>query len=126
MYNCILKFKDDNHVFYEHQYGFRQKHSTQQAIITLVDKIITSLDKGDFVISVFLDLKKHLILLTITFYLRSYMHMVYVDTLLNGLKAIYTIALSTSFIIMNTLRPILLNGVFHKDLHWDPYFSLYM
>ena len=44
--------------FYEHQYGFRQKHSTQQAIITLVDKIITSLDKGDIVISVFLDLKK--------------------------------------------------------------------
>ena len=95
MYNCILKFMDDNHVFYEHQYGFRQKHSTQQAIITLVDKIITSLDKGDIVISVISISKKHLILLTITFYLRSYMHMVYVDTLLNGLKAIYTIALST-------------------------------
>ena len=44
--------------FYEHQYGFRQKHSTQQAIITLVDKITTSLDKGDIIISVFLDLKK--------------------------------------------------------------------
>ena len=51
--------------------------------------------------------------------------MVYVDTLLNGLKAIYTIALSTSFIIMNTLRPILLNVVFHKDLYWVPYSSLY-
>ena len=78
----------------------------QQEIITLVDKITTSLDKSDIIISVFLDLKKHLILLTITFYLRSYMHMVYVDTLLNGLKANYTIALSTSFIIMNALRPI--------------------
>ena len=53
------------------------------------------------------------------------MHMVYVDTLLNGLEAIYTIALSTSFIIMNTLRPIILNVVFHKDLHWVPYSSLY-
>ena len=82
--------------FYEHQYSFRQKHSTQQAIITLVDKIITSLDKGDIVISVFLDLKKAFDTVDpITFYLRSYMHMVYVDTLLNGLKAIYTIALST-------------------------------
>ena len=102
---------------YEHQYGFRQKHSTQQAIIALVDKITTSLDKGDIVISVFLDLeKKHLILLTIPFYLRSYMHMVYVGTLLNGLKTSYTIALSTSFIIMNTLRPILLNVVFHNDV----------
>ena len=36
--------------FYEHQYGFRQKHSTQQAIITLVDTITTSLDKGDIII----------------------------------------------------------------------------
>ena len=44
--------------FYEHQYGFRQKQSTQQAIITLVDKITNSLDKGDIIISVFLDLKK--------------------------------------------------------------------
>ena len=58
MYNCILKCMDDNHVFYEHQYGFRQKHSTQQTIIIIVYKIITSLDKGDIVISVFLDLKK--------------------------------------------------------------------
>ena len=52
--------------FYEHQYGFRQKHSTQQAIITLVDKITNSLDKGDIIISVFFDRKKkHLTLLTI-------------------------------------------------------------
>ena len=58
MYNCILKVMDDNDVFYEHQYGFRLKHSTQQAIITQVDKISTSLNKGDIIISVFLDLKK--------------------------------------------------------------------
>ena len=57
MYNCILKFMDENHVFYEHQYGFRQIYSTQQAIITLVDKNTTSLDNSD-IISVFLDLKK--------------------------------------------------------------------
>ena len=35
-----------------------KKHSTQQAIIMLVDKITRSLDAGDIVISVFLDLKK--------------------------------------------------------------------
>ena len=116
---------DDNHVFYEHQYGFGQNHSTQQAIITLVDKITTSLDKSDIIISVFLDLKKTFDTVDHHIYLRSYMHMVYVDTLINGLKVIYTIALSTSFIIMNTLRPTLLNVVLHKDLYWVPYSSLY-
>ena len=58
MYICILKFMDANHVFYEHQYDFRQNHSIQKAIITLVDKLINSLDMGDIIISVFLDLKK--------------------------------------------------------------------
>ena len=58
MYNHLLDFIDKNHILYEHQYGFRQKHSTQQAIITLVDRITNTLDKGDIVISVFLDLKK--------------------------------------------------------------------
>ena len=58
MYNYVLDFIDTNNLFYEHQYGFRQRHSTQHAIITLVDRITHSLDKGDIVISVFLDLKK--------------------------------------------------------------------
>ena len=51
--------------------------------------------------------------------------MVCVDTLLNVLNVIYTIALSTSFIIMHILRPIFLNVVFHKDPYWVPYCLLY-
>ena len=58
MYNHILNFMDHNDSIYKHQFGFRQRHSTQQAIITLVVKITSSLDNGDFVIGVFLDLKK--------------------------------------------------------------------
>ena len=39
-------------------------HSTQQAIITLTNKITSSLDTGDLVTGVFLDLKKAFELLT--------------------------------------------------------------
>ena len=53
MYNHITY-----NVLYNYQFGFRHKHSTQQAIITLVNKITSSIDTGDFVIGVFLDLKK--------------------------------------------------------------------
>ena len=60
MYNHIISFMNKNDVLYDKQFGFRQKHSTQQAIIMLVDKITRSLDAGDIVISVFLDLKKGL------------------------------------------------------------------
>ena len=50
--------RDSRNVLYKYQFGFRHKHSTQQAIITLVNKITSSLDTGDLVIGVFLDLKK--------------------------------------------------------------------
>ena len=58
MYNHIISFMNKNDVLYDQQFGFRQKHSTQQTIIMLVDKITRYLDAGDIVISVFLDLKK--------------------------------------------------------------------
>ena len=36
-------------------FGFRQSHSTQNDIITRVDKITSSLDSGNLIIGVFLD-----------------------------------------------------------------------
>ena len=47
-----------NSTIYNSQFGFREKHSTQQAITSLVEKITESYDTGDMVISGFLDLKK--------------------------------------------------------------------
>ena len=58
MYNYIISFMNKKYVLYDQQFGFRQKHSTRQAIIMLVDKITRSLDAGDIVIYVFLYLKK--------------------------------------------------------------------
>ena len=58
MYNYTVNFMEVNNSFYKYQFGFRRRHSTQQAIITLVEKITSSLDDGDLVIGVFLDLKK--------------------------------------------------------------------
>ena len=61
MYNKLIQFLDQYNVLYQNQFGFRQGHSTHHALITLVDNITKSLDDGDIVIGVFLDLKKHLI-----------------------------------------------------------------
>ena len=52
------------------QFGFREKRSTEMAIIMLLDKIIDALERGRFVIGIFLDFSKafdtvnHKILLT--------------------------------------------------------------
>ena len=58
LYKYLLDFLDANTTMYKHQFGFREKHSTQQAINFLVEKITESWDTGDIVIGVFLDLKK--------------------------------------------------------------------
>ena len=49
---------NENKIIYKYQFGFRQEHSTQQAIISLVDKITKSLDSGDIVIGFIFGLKK--------------------------------------------------------------------
>ena len=58
MDNHDSDFIESVNVLYTYQFGFRQRHSSQQAIITLVNKITSSLDTGDLVIGGFLDLKK--------------------------------------------------------------------
>ena len=58
MYCNIFNFLEKNSIIFNRQFGFRQKHSTRHAIITLIHKITNSLDHGDIVIYIFLDLKK--------------------------------------------------------------------
>ena len=58
MYNKLIQFLDQYKVQYQNQFGFRQGPSTHHALITLVDNITKSLDDGDIVIGVFLDLEK--------------------------------------------------------------------
>ena len=56
--NRIKDFLDQNDVFYDHQYGFRKCHSTNHAIITLVEKVAKALDSGKIVVGVYLDIRK--------------------------------------------------------------------
>ena len=58
VYNVVFDFLCENEILYDYQFGFRSKHSTQQALITLVDNVTKSLDRSNIVISLFIDLKK--------------------------------------------------------------------
>ena len=48
----------EKNLIWKNQFGFRPKHSTQHAVISLVNNITYSLDSSDIVIGVFLDLRK--------------------------------------------------------------------
>ena len=57
-YNWTVKegtYLNKHDVLYENQYGLRMKHSTQKAIIQLVDKITTAIELKQYTIGIFLD-----------------------------------------------------------------------
>lgn len=58
MYNHIIEFLNENNILSKYQFGFRQKHSTNHALITIVEKIARALDNKQQVIGVYLDFRK--------------------------------------------------------------------
>ena len=58
MYNRIESFLAEYDTIYEHQYGFRKKHSTNHALLSIVESIRNNLDNKTFSCGVFVDLEK--------------------------------------------------------------------
>ena len=58
MYDRLYAFLIDMEILYEYQFGFRPSFSTYLALIMSVDKITTALERGNYVLGVFLDFSK--------------------------------------------------------------------
>ena len=56
LFNRLYKYLLNNNIVYKEQFRFQQNHSTDHAIIQLVDQISNSFEKNDFTLSVFMDL----------------------------------------------------------------------
>ena len=54
----LFQYFTDNNLFYNHQYGFRKNHSTETAVLELIDRIHTDLEEKKLPIAFFLDLSK--------------------------------------------------------------------
>lgn len=54
----LYKFLDLHNCLYSHQYGFREKHSTNHALIHITEKIRESLDNNKKICGIFVDLQK--------------------------------------------------------------------
>ena len=50
----------NSQLFYSRQFVFRSNHSTNHALISIVESIKNSIDNEKFGCGIFLDLKKHL------------------------------------------------------------------
>ena len=58
VYKRMKCFIDKTNILYPSQYGFRHGHSTEHAILDIVNAIQSNMDKGSFSCGVFIDLKK--------------------------------------------------------------------
>ena len=70
MFNRVYKFLEEHKCFYNLQFGFRKKHSTNHALIEITESIRKALDNNKYACGIFIDLQKafdtvnHLILLS--------------------------------------------------------------
>ena len=56
--NRLTKFITINNVLYDGQYGFRHNHSTELAVLEMIEKITNAIDNKMISIGIFIDLKK--------------------------------------------------------------------
>ena len=70
MYNRLFKYLTTNEILYKKQFGFQEGHSTEHAIMQLIDNTNSSFEKNHFTLGVFIGLSKtfntidHYILIT--------------------------------------------------------------
>ena len=58
IYNRFYTFFIENDILYEKQFGFQKQHSTEHAIIHLVNDIFKSFDSNKYTLGVFIDLTR--------------------------------------------------------------------
>ena len=58
MYNRTYQYFKENDMFFSKQFGFQVNNSKHHAILNLTDDILTSFEKGQFTLGVFIDLSK--------------------------------------------------------------------
>ena len=58
MANRLVKFLEDNNILYKNQFGFRGYHSTDFAILSIIDKTQSAIDASDYSCGIFLDWSK--------------------------------------------------------------------
>ena len=58
IYNRLYSFFSENNISYKKQFGFQKQHSTDHAIVHLVNEILKSFENNCYTLGVFIDLTK--------------------------------------------------------------------
>ena len=92
MYNRLIIFLENYDILFENQFGFRELHSSYMALMVLTDKLIKSLENGEFVIGVYLDFSKAFDTVEHEISCENFPIMALEGIVLNGFKVTYPTA----------------------------------
>ena len=68
MYNRLDTYLGENNILFNKQFGFRAGHSTEHALLELIDQVSDSFNDKSYLLGIFIDYRKLLILRIIKFY----------------------------------------------------------
>jgi len=58
LFNQIHQHFKDNQLYFSNQYGFRESHSTEQAVLEIVDRVTLEMNEGNTPLNIYIDLSK--------------------------------------------------------------------
>ena len=92
MYHRLKSYLGENDILFKWQYGFRENHSTQHAIIDIFNVIQNNMDQKLFTCGIFLDLKRPLIPSTIKSCFKNLIIMASDELSVPGLPRTFSVA----------------------------------
>ena len=57
-YNRLYSYLTENNILFNKQFGFREGHSTENAMLELVDQISNTFNDKNYLLGIFIDLSK--------------------------------------------------------------------
>ena len=58
MFNRLYSFLEFHNCIYDFQFGFREMHSTNHALMSMIQQIRDTMDDGNIAVGVFVDFQK--------------------------------------------------------------------
>ena len=76
MFNRLADFLEKRHLIYNKQFGFRSHHSTDHAVLSIIDQVQKAIEDRDYPCGIFLDFSKAFDTVSHNFYFQSLNSMV--------------------------------------------------